>query len=1115
MSLLAPWQESAIRQHHTSTFIGRRSLLNQIDKHVFSEDPRPLMLLGHVGSGKTATLVQYIHEFEQGDVRGRKIFPSFVHLNDGSTRRSAADLCRAMMLHLQNIFNIEWEIPFDDAKVVKVLGFWLNRAAERAQTILAAEEYEIVMGQPDSDVTPQTPMMLICVDALDLLADQDTIKLNLSWFPKEFPGLFRVVCTMGAEEGALAVLEQSRCPALHVTLLDETERKMLLETYLTHYAASDFSDANRQSVLEAEDGGNPLFLRLSVMHYVSEPPSERAVWKPSFRLTTALNRMLVDVEGAVQIPRSKKRRGLTGTLVGADILTLIYCVRYGITMEELQSAVVHGMGGRQDNELQEALVAGVSAAVKKLLRFLLWEPRQDPVSNPSTSRTSGVGPAPEDCSGHPGGANGEQDSKAHPGGPDATTDAMDANSHSHSIMQTVMNASLSQAHSVDAADDMDSKSIDGADEGGSTTSTLSDFSERRMFIADHAFRKAVEARYMATHDAAQVAFLRVADFFEQLDAKDPRRYEELPFSLLEGRAVMRLHDVLGDLRALDHFYRPVLKYEIFRLWMKLGGNRFGKAANVYRQKLSRPKENMSPAEKTRAYKQVAAFLQEVGELSAVQPILKKLLELQEAKYGPQTLMVAQCMQTLALNMLHGAINVAQAVEIAQRVVLIREASPECDPVDCAYARQILGMLLFMNGRFDEGSRELEAAHVSFGMSERVLQHELPPPCLTLAEYYTFQGDPDRVNHWLQQGLDWVVRVGASKHRHAASVFTAVAKFHTSAGRFSTAKAMLQHALEIAIPACGETSKEVGTVYLGCGTWYAAQGMYREADAAVRRALTLRETLLGRNHLMVVEPLELLAKVHASSCGRGDSFLRRALRIQEDTLGQDHPLLLNLLTVLGDLQCEQGALQPALRTFERCRQIAMAAYGPSHQSLIPILDVIASVQWRRRKKAETLTALKDLLPLREDYQGASSPMVALTLTRLATALVADLNDTLDKAPKGAVDAFHRASRILDQFHFTGHNLKSPTGADPSISGETGFPGGDPDGVGYRTGGTTTDFDLEDEQVEGRTVGSILRETRANLAYLESKLYKALAPPPPPKIPLGPPSMLARAESSPFG
>ena len=83
--------------------------------------------------------------------------------------------------------------------------------------------------------------------------------------------------------------------------------------------------------------------------------------------------------------------------------------------------------------------------------------------------------------------------------------------------------------------------------------------------------------------------------------------------------------------------------------------------------------------------------------------------------------------------------------------------------------------------------------------------------------------------------------------------------------------------------------------------------YGEAEALYRRALAIREKVLGPDHLDVASTLKKLAQLYSDE-GRFDLVetpYLRTLSIREKTLAPDHPDVLSALDDLASLYHIQG------------------------------------------------------------------------------------------------------------------------------------------------------------------------------------------------------------------
>jgi tetratricopeptide (TPR) repeat protein len=83
--------------------------------------------------------------------------------------------------------------------------------------------------------------------------------------------------------------------------------------------------------------------------------------------------------------------------------------------------------------------------------------------------------------------------------------------------------------------------------------------------------------------------------------------------------------------------------------------------------------------------------------------------------------------------------------------------------------------------------------------------------------------------------------------------------------------------------------------------YLMLGKYGEAEALYKRALAIREQVLGASHPDVAQTLHNLANVYQlqGKYGQAEGLSKRALVIREQVLGANHPDVASTLNNLGE------------------------------------------------------------------------------------------------------------------------------------------------------------------------------------------------------------------------
>lgn len=169
----------------------------------------------------------------------------------------------------------------------------------------------------------------------------------------------------------------------------------------------------------------------------------------------------------------------------------------------------------------------------------------------------------------------------------------------------------------------------------------------------------------------------------------------------------------------------------------------------------------------------------------------------------------------------------------------------------------------------------------------------------------------------------------------------------------------------------------------------AQGKYAEAAEEQRRALALREEVLGPETPLVAMSRNSIGLTLASQ-GRfedAEAEHRRGLEILERVLGAGHPSVATARNNLANDLAGQGRFAEAETEYRRALAAREAALGPEHPFVVSTRSNIANVLHSMERFAEAEAEHRRVLALREKLLGPEHPEVANSRNNLASALEA--------------------------------------------------------------------------------------------------------------------------------
>jgi len=158
----------------------------------------------------------------------------------------------------------------------------------------------------------------------------------------------------------------------------------------------------------------------------------------------------------------------------------------------------------------------------------------------------------------------------------------------------------------------------------------------------------------------------------------------------------------------------------------------------------------------------------------------------------------------------------------------------------------------------------------------------------------------------------------------------------------------------------------------------------ETRAITQRALSIREGVLGEDHVDLVKGLRRLCWVcmqrRDGECGMPSC--ERALAIREKELGTESPELIRDLKILGVAHEQFGDPAAALVPYKRWLAIEEKTHGPDHPNVAKSLEYVASSLRGSGDYAEALSVQERSLAILEKALGRGHPDVSDALDSLA-------------------------------------------------------------------------------------------------------------------------------------
>lgn len=203
------------------------------------------------------------------------------------------------------------------------------------------------------------------------------------------------------------------------------------------------------------------------------------------------------------------------------------------------------------------------------------------------------------------------------------------------------------------------------------------------------------------------------------------------------------------------------------------------------------------------------------------------------------------------------------------------------------------------------------------------------------------------------------------------------------GQYAEAEPLLKRALAIREQVLGAEHLDTALNMAALGYLYTLQGKYEQAVPLLARALSISEQLFGSEHPQAAMFMDDLATTYAlqGQHKQAEQLYQRALSIKEHLLGPEHPhtgISLNNLAWIYTLLGQDLDAEPF---YKRALTIYEKAYGFEHPTTALILDNLASLYCRLGQYAQAEPLHQRALNIYEQILGPEHPETAIMLNNL--------------------------------------------------------------------------------------------------------------------------------------
>jgi tetratricopeptide (TPR) repeat protein/transcriptional regulator with XRE-family HTH domain len=197
---------------------------------------------------------------------------------------------------------------------------------------------------------------------------------------------------------------------------------------------------------------------------------------------------------------------------------------------------------------------------------------------------------------------------------------------------------------------------------------------------------------------------------------------------------------------------------------------------------------------------------------------------------------------------------------------------------------------------------------------------------------------------------------------------------------------LIHQYNIHLPEAAELLDRVGT-------YLQEMGFYRSGEPLYAQALSIREQVLGAQHLVTTESLNNLAIIYfrQGKYRQAQPLLERVLHIREHQLGDQHLATAQSFHNLAIVYCRQGKYVQAQRLLQQALALAREQLGPNDEKTANCLENLANVYQEQGKYSRAERCYRRALTIAEEQVTAEHSFFSYALTGLASLLLLQNKD----------------------------------------------------------------------------------------------------------------------------
>ena len=221
----------------------------------------------------------------------------------------------------------------------------------------------------------------------------------------------------------------------------------------------------------------------------------------------------------------------------------------------------------------------------------------------------------------------------------------------------------------------------------------------------------------------------------------------------------------------------------------------------------------------------------------------------------------------------------------------------------------------------------------------------------------------------------------------ANLQATLAKVFLAIGQFPKAEATARRALALRQAILGKEHRDVAALLNFTATTLYEQGKLADAESLQRQALTMRRKLLGNAHADIAESLNNLSLtlLDEHRLAEAEDLQRQALAMTRKLLGNEDPSVANSLNNLANILRAEHRLTEAESLQREELVLSRKRLQSEDPDLVTSINNLALLLRDEGKPAEAESLAREALAIRRKVLEAEHPDVAVSLVTLARVL----------------------------------------------------------------------------------------------------------------------------------